>query len=244
MISKFYKNPSLKNALHENKSAKILEIIAVFFPAIMIAVLAQLFAGENPIIRQSIIWLANIIMLYLVWLGLKLRDQSWKDLGLSLDSINLKSLLLSFIVFVVAVGGFIVGSIVMASIVGIPTEADMSGYNYIQGNLPMLILAIVAVFIASSFGEEVIYRGFLITRISEIGGSSKKWIWTAVLLSSIIFGLVHFNWGLMGIGQTFFMGLALAISYIVLDRNLWVLVFAHAYMDAILMVRMYLGVNI
>lgn len=244
MINKFKENPSLKNALQENKSAKLLEIIAVFLPAIIIALLAQFIIEENPIIRQSIVWMANMIMLTIVWMGLKVRNQSWKDLGLSLNSINFKTLLLSFVVFVAALVGFIFGSIVMANIIGIPTETDMSGYNYIQDNLPMLILALLAVFIASSFGEEVIYRGFLITRISEIGGSSKIWIWIAVLLSSTIFGLVHFDWGLMGIVQTGFMGLALAISYIILDRNLWVLVFAHAYLDAILMVQMYLGVSI
>ncbi|WP_249066604.1 CPBP family intramembrane glutamic endopeptidase [Halalkalibaculum roseum] len=136
------------------------------------------------------------------------------------------------------------GSIIMGMILGIPENADLSGYNYIQDNIPMLIIALLAVFIASSFGEEVIYRGFLITRISEIGGNRKVWVRIAVVLSSIVFGLVHFDWGLMGIVQTGFMGLALGISYIVLNRNLWVLVFAHAYMDAILMVQMYFGVSV
>ena len=117
----------------------------------------------------------------------------------------------------------------------------MSGYNYLQGNLPMLILALIAVFIVSSFGEEVIYRGFLITRISEIGANKKSWIRLAVVFSSVIFGLVHFDWGLMGVVQTGLMGLALGISFLLVKRNLWILVLAHAYMDAILMVQMYLG---
>ena len=43
----------------------------------------------------------------------------------------------------------------------------------------------------------------------------------------------------MGIGQTGFMGLALGVSYLVVGRNLWVLILAHACIDTILMVRMY-----
>lgn len=43
----------------------------------------------------------------------------------------------------------------------------------------------------------------------------------------------------MGIGQTGFMGLALGVSYLIVGRNLWVLILAHAYMDTILMVQMY-----
>ena len=39
------------------------------------------------------------------------------------------------------------------------------------------------------------------------------------------------------------MGLALGISYLLVKRNLWVLILAHAYMDTVLMVQMYLGVG-
>ncbi|MBD3223818.1 MAG: CPBP family intramembrane metalloprotease [Caldithrix sp.] len=237
----FFKNTFLRKVLLKNRIAKVLEILIVFIVATLIVSITQIFAGDDPILRQSIVWLANITMLFLVWLGLKIRGQTFKSLGLKFTTSKLKLILLSFVVFFAAIVGFMLGSIVIANITGIPSAADMSGYNYMEGNLPMLVFALVAVFIASSFGEEVIYRGFLITRISEIGNNSKIWSWSAVLVSSIIFGLVHFDWGLMGIGQTFFMGLALGISYIKLNRNLWILVFAHAYMDAILMVQMYLG---
>jgi len=149
--------------------------------------------------------------------------------------------LLSFLVFIAALFGFVLGSIIMANISGIPESADMSGYNYLQGNLPMLIVALIAIFIGSSFGEEVIYRGFLITRISEFNLKDKNWTRIAVVVSSVIFGLIHYDWGPMGIVQTGLMGLAFAISFIILKRNLWILIFAHAYMDSILMIQMYLG---
>ncbi len=37
------------------------------------------------------------------------------------------------------------------------------------------------------------------------------------------------------------MGLALGMSYLLVKRNLWVTILAHAYMDTILMLQMYLG---
>ncbi|MBD3290052.1 CPBP family intramembrane metalloprotease [candidate division KSB1 bacterium] len=232
---------SLRRMLLNNRIAQILEILVVFLAALIIIRIAQPFVGDNPVLRQSIVWIANVIMLFLVWLGLKLRGQRWTHFGLSLKYLNLKSFLLSILVFVAALVGFLVGSIVIVNIVGIPENADMSGYNYLQGNLPMLIAALVAVFIVSSFGEEVIYRGFLITRISEMGGNSNRWIAASVFISSLIFGLAHFEWGLTGIVQTGFMGLALGISFILVKRNLWILVLAHAYLDAILMIQMYFG---
>ena len=117
----------------------------------------------------------------------------------------------------------------------------MGGYDYMQGNLPMLLLALAGVYVVSSFGEEVIYRGFLINRITEMGDGSKTALRIAVVISAIVFGLVHFGWGLFGIVQTTFMGLALAIAYLVVKRKLWVLILAHAYMDTVLLVQVYLG---
>lgn len=88
-----------------------------------------------------------------------------------------------------------VGAIVMANIVGIPEGADMSAYNYLSGNLPMLILALVGVYFVSSFGEEVVYRAFLINRIAELGGGGKTAWRVAVLVSSVVFGFAHYGWG-------------------------------------------------
>ena len=37
------------------------------------------------------------------------------------------------------------------------------------------------------------------------------------------------------------MGAALAVSYLLVKRNLWVLVLAHVYIDSVLLVQLYLG---
>jgi membrane protease YdiL (CAAX protease family) len=93
----------------------------------------------------------------------------------------------------------------------------------------------------SSFGEEVIYRAFIINRVAEMGAGARRAWWAAVAVSAVVFGLVHFDWGPMGIVQTAFMGLALGIAYLRVRRRLWVLILAHAYMDTILLVQMYLA---
>jgi len=243
METETLKNSKLGEALRNNKAVQLAEIAVVFLAAFGILAAARPFLGDHPMLSQSVVWVANVVMLVLVWVGLRLRGEGWSHLGLDKENLNLKAFLLSLLVFVAAVAGFLIGSIVMMNIVGEPRAADMSGYNYLQGNLPLLIIALLAVFIVSSFGEEVIYRGFLITRISEMGGNSRTWIRIAVLASAVVFGLIHFEWGLTGIVQTTFMGLVLAIAYLLLKRNLWVLVLAHAYMDAILLIQLYMAGN-
>ena len=233
--------------LQSNPLFKIGEIIVVFFTAYLLISMGKYWAGDDLILNQAVVWVANIAMLLIVWAGLKLRGQSWQHFGLGFKAVSwrvaLRTFLLSLLVFVLAIAGFIIGSIIMANITGIPEGADMSGYAYLRGNIGMLFLTLAGVYIVSSFGEEVIYRAFLINRISELGKESKIAAIVAVTLSSIIFGLVHFDWGPMGIVQTAFMGLVLGISYIKLKKRLWILILAHAYMDTILMVQLYLASN-
>lgn len=243
-----HKTTKIGILLKTNRLIKIVEILLLFVVAFVIIKLSEPFVEGNLILKQASVWVANIAMLIIVWLGLRLRGESWKDFGLSISSFSLKkgfkTFLLSLLVFILAIAGYIIGSIIMANITGIPEgSTDMSGYAYLKDNIGMLVLTLIGVYIVSSFGEEVIYRGFLINRISQIGMGTKKAVWIAVILSSLIFGFAHYEWGPMGIGQTTLMGLALGICYIKLKKRLWILVLAHAYMDTILMVQMYLASN-
>ena len=81
---------------------------------------------------------------------------------------------------VVALAAFVAGSVLAMNVAAAPETADMSGYDYLRGNLPMLLLALAAVYIVSSFGEEVVYRGFLVNRLAEMGkGGKAAWrCWT------------------------------------------------------------------
>ncbi len=227
------------------KPAQIAELLAVPTVALIVILAGLPLVGESPIAYQGLIWVANVVMLITVWIGLRLRGQGWDHFGLSfrLGSARtvLRALLLSVVVFIAAVVAFIIGAIVMANIVGIPEGADTSGYNYLQGNLPMFLISLAGAYVVASFGEEVIYRGFLINRIAELGAGGKWALRWAVLFSAIVFGLVHFAWGPAGMVQTGFMGLALGVSYLAVKRNLWVTILAHAYMDTILFLQMYLG---
>lgn len=228
-----------------NKLAQVGELFAVFVPALVVILGTIPLVGANPLARGSVILLANLLMLFMVWLGLRLRAQDWEHFGLSFRFAGgrpiMRTVLQSIVVFAAALAAFMVGAVVMANIVGMPDGADMSGYNYLRGNVPMLIVSLAAVYVGAAFAEEVIYRAFLINRLAELGSGTKAaWRW-AVVISSLVFGVIHSDWGLVGMVQTTFMGLALGVSYLVVGRNLWVTILAHGYMVTILIVQMYLS---
>ena len=230
--------------LRRSASIYLAEMIAVF--AIGFGALGggiKLF-GDGPLASVCSVWLANLAMLSAIHGGLRWRGQSWAHFGLRFraEHVTAKSfywtVLQSIPVFVFAILAFVVGAIVMANIVGVPEPADMSKYNYLQGNLGLTVLALCSVYAVSSFAEEAIYRGFLMTRMMELGGHKSSRCF-AVGLSAVIFGSVHSDWGIAGMVQASCMGVALGVSYLIVKRNLWVLILAHAYMDTILILQMY-----
>jgi len=231
--------------LHTNKIAKISEILLVFALAFGLFMILKPYAVDNLLLKMGIIWCVNILMLMLVWLGIKLRGQKWTDFGLTFGRINLKGslriFLRSLLVCILGLSAYILGSVIMANISGMPESADMSNYEYFHDNFFMLIVTLFGVYIVSSFGEEVIYRAFLINRISELGFDSKYGKAAIVLISAVIFGLVHYEWGPTGVVSTGLMGLVMGIFYLKFKKNLWILVLAHAYMDTILLVQIYIA---
>lgn len=229
------------------KSAMVLplEVAPVFLVAFVVVFVGWRLVGDDPFARQAVVWVANVGMLVTIWIGLRARGQTWDHLGLGFRfggwRALVRSVLQSIAVLVAALGAFVAGSMLTMNVSAAPESADMSGYSYLEGNLPMLLLALAAVYVVSSFGEEIVYRGFLMTRLAELGKGTRAAWGSAVVISALVFGLAHFDWGVVGIVQTTFMGLALAAAYLLVKRNLWVLVLAHAYIDTTLLVQIYLG---
>ncbi len=213
---------------------------------VLVFVLGSSIAGDGIVESQLVAWLSSFTMIAAVVVLQKVRGESLRELGLQRFPRDIRAagklLLQAVIALVLAMVAFVLGSIVMANIVGIPEQADMSGYDFLSGNLPMLIVVLLGVFVASSFGEELVYRGFLTSRLATVFGASRSgWIWAGVV-SSIVFGLAHFSWGWMGVVQTTFMGGALVATWRKFEGNLWVVILAHAIMDLTLMLQMYLAV--
>ena len=76
--------------------------------------------------------------------------------------------------------------------------------------------------------EEVFFRGFVMTRLASITRSRVA----AVILSSLLFGAVHFTQGPLGIFQTTCLGLVLA-GAAVMGRSLWPAIIAHVAIDSL-----------
>lgn len=229
-------------SLH-NLRTQLAEIAQVFAVGAIIILVGIRFSGDNPLAGQVVIWLAYASMIAVIHAALRRRGQGWSHLGLTFSGLSWPSfrraLWQSLLVLVAAVAAFVLGSLIGAPLFGLPEQADYSRYNPLRGNLLLLLITLPSVWLVSSVGEEIVFRGFLITRVAEFWSRGKSAWGVAVVVSAVMFGLVHYAWGPTGIVQTTFMGLALGVAYGWVRRNLWVTILTHLYMDTMLLIPLY-----
>lgn len=120
-------------------------------------------------------------------------------------------------------------------------EPDMSRYDAIAGNLGAAILLALLLPMTASIPEEIIYRGFLIGRLTEIFGRNVGGAGMAVLVQAVVFGAIHYQWGIGGMLMTFIMGTVWGIAYLLCDRNLWIVILAHSAGHILFVIQLYLA---
>ena len=180
---------STEGTFLDSTFGRLCELGLVFLLPLTLIQVAEPFAGENILAMQGVVWVANVLMLLLVWQGLRLRGKGWQHFGLRFGRPSgrsvVRAVLLSFAVLIGGAVAYLIGGAAASVLPGVPQQADLSGYDNLQGNLPLLLLSLIGVYIVSSFGEEVVYRGFLINRIAELNPQGRHMQTIALLISSV-----------------------------------------------------------
>lgn len=121
--------------------------------------------------------------------------------------------------------GLLAGFVLFSAIVGVAALVD--AYNILGCcSTRQLAMVLVTVAILPGFWEEVLFRGILFRWIEELGGS-----WAALLVTSVVFGLVH----IANPNATWFSSFTIAVEAGVLlggaymlTRSLWMPIGLHA----------------
>jgi len=120
---------------------------------------------------------------------------------------------------------------------------DVSIAEGVRGNPKQLITWLVVIWTLGAFGEEILFRGFLICQLIKLMGTSMIALVMNVVLNSIIFGLAHAYQGRSGAWSTGIIGACLCICYILSGYNLWLPIFVHAAINTVELILMSRGVD-
>jgi membrane protease YdiL (CAAX protease family) len=118
---------------------------------------------------------------------------------------------------------------------------DVSAFRPLIGNGSLFAFWLAISWTMAAFMEELVYRGWFLTRIAELGGFSRgAWLASAIG-SSALFGAAHLYQGPSGMLATGLTGAVFATVYLVTGRNLWGCILAHGTLDTAGFVLIYLG---
>jgi membrane protease YdiL (CAAX protease family) len=181
------------------------------------------------------------ILFVLFWISLRLRDGGWMVAGLKRPTSWLKIMTMAVVAAaVLQVGSQLVVQPLASHLWHRPEQVSSwlktPAHDW---NLALRNLALVWIF--AGFGEEVSYRGYLLTRAADLGNRSKIAYVAAMLYVAVLFGFGHFYKGPAGVLDSTYSGLVLGGVFLLSGRNLWTSILAHGISDTFAVVVIFMG---
>ncbi len=199
--------------------------------ALFVALVAGDFYGVVPVSSTP-------FLLALGWISLRLRGLGWRDVGFVRPPRWSRALVLG------SVAG--VAMELFATFVTVPllshltgSPPDLSDFRSTVGNIRLLLVWLVLNWTLAAFGEELAFRGYLMTRIADVGrGTRGAWL-VSLIVASALFGWGHGDQRLTGMLQEGLAGFLLGLLYLASGRNLTVPIIAHGVSNTLAFVLIY-----
>jgi len=181
------------------------------------------------------------ILLVLGWISLRLRNGGWKAAGLNRPNSWWKTVAL-------AVGAAAVLQLGSEILVGPLASRIWPAPQHMSHALAAVALgwrqaftALLLVWTFAAFGEELGYRGYLLTRAADIFGRSSAAYLLAMVAVAVLFGFGHYYKGPAGVLDSTYSGLVLGCAYLLSERNLWAAILAHGISDTFAVLVLFMG---
>ncbi len=180
----------------------------------------------------------NILLAFLIVMMYAYAHQGLKDtLGFSAQK-NILELVATAIVLAI-------GIVLVTFFIILKPVENLTGYSLqlgvfeqIKGNFSVYLSSLTIGWIVGGFMEEVIFRGFMISKFMNLLGEKTGAV-IGIIFSSCLFGYLHAYQGITGQLLTGFAGFIFALTYILSKRNLWLAILTHGFVNTVSMTLLY-----
>jgi CAAX protease family protein len=232
----------------KTESSSILLSAEVPFPssnpaASRILSAAEFLFGAFIVIGHNVFHIVpnEVIILFILGMAsIWVRDGRLSSIGLKRPASWRRIFLIASLAAVVRI---LLGQFVIEPTTGLflPPPSAPKFANEIAGNVKVALLALLIVWTFAAFGEEISYRGYLLTRAADVGRRSITAYWLGIVLVSVLFGYGHYYKGTAGIIDSGIAGLILGTAYMLAGRNLWTTILAHGFIDTFAVIDAFFG---
>jgi uncharacterized protein len=171
-------------------------------------------------------------LLALGWLSMWLRGRRWRDIGLSFPG-NWRRLLLIGVAAGIAMEllELFATQPLLVALTG--KYPDLSDFHSLIGNVRLLLLLVAGSWIIAGFGEELVWRGYILNRVADLLGRGRLGLAMSIGIVSVVFGLAHSYQDWTGIIENSVDGALLALLYLACGGNLIAPIVAHGVTDTL-----------
>ena len=181
-----------------------------------------------------------IVLSVLGFISMRLRDGSWFAMGFKRPASWRRILLIALVAAILRI---LLGQILIEPVTDLfwskPSPPALA--NEITRNVKIAFVGLLLVWTFAAFGEEIVYRGYLLTRAADVGKRSELAYWIGIVLVSILFGYGHYYKGAAGVIDSGVAGVILGSAYMLAGRNLWASIFAHGFIDTFAVIDAFFG---
>jgi uncharacterized protein len=195
----------------------------------------ELLAGSAIVIGHNVFRVVpnEVVILFVVgWISLRIRDRGWQSVGLVRPPNWLRIVLIGI--------GLGILNQVLSEYATVPLVQHFMGqtpnleeFKPLIGNLKRALISLVVVWTFAAFGEEMVYRGYLLRRAADVGKRSNLAYWLGLTYISLLFGVGHYYQGPAGVIDTAMSSVIFGSAYLLCGRNLWVAILGHGFSNTI-----------
>ena len=182
--------------------------------------------------NHLIIFSKTPYLLVIAALSLWLRGVRWWTVGFHLPRYWPRLLMLGiFLGVAMELLELFVAQPVIIAITG--KQPNLTDALALAANWKLFLLALALTWTLGAFGEELVWRGWFLTRLIDLAGTNRLAPLGSLAGMAVLFGLAHADQGVTGIVENTIAGAILGGAFIASGRNLLVPIVAHGITDTI-----------
>lgn len=207
-----------------------LTVRQIVIPLVTLAIICFMYFG--PITRTPF---ENIIISIIIIIAnyIEYKGKPFTALGFKRDNFNTKNLLVHAPLAALALFIFYVFAVVpgIEMLTGVPI--DYSSMSQLEGDLQTTIVWLLLVWVTAGFGEEIIFRGYLMRQFVKFFGDSNISLAINILVICGFFGYMHMQQGITGQLVVVIIGALLSIIFYKRKYDLWFMIMIHGIFNTL-----------
>ncbi|WP_339848531.1 CPBP family intramembrane glutamic endopeptidase [uncultured Dokdonia sp.] len=215
-----------------------LTVRQIVIPIVTLAIICFMYFG--PITRTPF---ENIIISMIIIIAnyIEYKGKPFTALGFKRTNFNAKNLLVHAPLVALALFIFYVFAVVPGIEILTEVPIDYSSMSQLEGDLQTTIVWLLIVWVTAGFGEEIIFRGYLMRQFVKFFGDSNISLAINILVICGFFGYMHMQQGITGQLVVIIIGALLSIIFYKRKYDLWFMIMIHGIFNTLGILSFYFG---